>query len=92
VRPGFGLATAAASSDVSSHVTIANRSAVGGCGMLTGGITPVRSLCDDLLPDFGLRVRFGYIDAVETQTRSLQAVVMARRTVPIDELTLARTD
>ena len=44
MRPGFGFAAALLSSDVSNHESRARRSSIAGCGMLGGGIMPVRSL------------------------------------------------
>ena len=44
VRPGFGLAAAAASSVDSSHEAIAALASAGGCGRFGGGMVLVRSL------------------------------------------------
>src|SRR5688500_6180059 len=54
VRPGSGFRAHAVSSDVSSQVSSARRSSGDCCGMLGGGIVPVRTLCTTFSQSAGL--------------------------------------
>jgi hypothetical protein len=55
VRPGFGFAAAASSSDVSNHASKDPRSSIEGCSTLGGGMVLVRSF----------RTTFSQISALE---------------------------
>ena len=73
VRPGFGFAAAASSSDDVNHETMALRASADGCGMLGGGMVPVRSL----------RTTFSHVSApsttLATSIRSSLTPAVSRR-------------
>ena len=82
VRPGFGFAAAALSSDVSNHETSARRSlSIEGCGMLGGGIMPVPTLTFPLI--FSAFAWVGDILFVQLQSGCHESLVVAGDAVAI---------
>jgi hypothetical protein len=49
-------------------------------------------LAHNLLPYFGLHARSRDVEPLQTQSGSFQTIVMAGRTIAIEELTLAGRD
>ena len=68
----------------SIHSTTARAVAVVGRGRPAGGIVPARSLRGHALPEVGIRVRRGDVNAVEREPGCLDPLVVTRDTVRVE--------
>ena len=86
MRPGFGFASDAASSDVSSHSSIAWRASAGGCGRLDGGMVPVRSFCTTFSHVSAPSATCSVSICCRVRPGGLEPVVVAGHAVAVEQL------